>query len=146
MTLDALIVRAERAIGENRLLRDERRFLEQQCSHARNALRSAVVEMSYLRAAIQANRKRRGVGGGESNPQDCEDVARPGHGRIPTRISNAGRFAWRACASDLDSDCSISRVSILATICPGVTMSPISTSSSATRFAMRRCEEGEADL
>ena len=59
MGSDDLFARVERAIIDSRLLRDERRILQQQGAKARDALRSAVLEMANLRAVIEADRIRR---------------------------------------------------------------------------------------
>ncbi len=58
MDRDDLFTRVERAIIVSRLLRDERRILEQEMARARHALRSAVLEMANLQARIKADRSR----------------------------------------------------------------------------------------
>ena len=58
MDADDLFARVERAIIDSRLLRDERRVLEQETAKARRALGSAVLEMANARAAMEANRSR----------------------------------------------------------------------------------------
>jgi len=58
MDRDDLFARVERAIIVSRLLRDERRILEQEMARARHALRSAVLEMANMRARIDADRSR----------------------------------------------------------------------------------------
>ena len=65
MSTDDLFARTERAIIDNRLLRDERRILEQETAKARCALRTAVREMASLRAVIEAGRRRGPASGGE---------------------------------------------------------------------------------
>jgi hypothetical protein len=62
---DDLFARVERGIIDNRLLRDQRRFLEQEIAKVRHALRSAVLEMANLRAAIEADRRRNATRGEE---------------------------------------------------------------------------------
>jgi len=58
MGSDDLFSRVERAIIDSRLLRDERRILQQQVAKARAALRSAVLDMANVRAVIAADRIR----------------------------------------------------------------------------------------
>jgi hypothetical protein len=65
MTSDDLFARVEHAIIDSRLLRDERPILEQACANARQALRSAILEMAELRAAICEDRRRREARGYE---------------------------------------------------------------------------------
>ena len=73
MGSDDLFARTERAIIDNRLLRDERRILEQETANARRALRTAVREMADLRAVIEASRRRGAATGDEPNvPVEAE--------------------------------------------------------------------------
>ena len=65
MDADDFFARVERAIIDSRLLRDERRVLEQEAAKARRALRWAVTEMANLRAAMAADRSRRATRGDE---------------------------------------------------------------------------------
>jgi hypothetical protein len=65
MGSDDLFARTERAIIDNRLLRDERRILEREIAKARCALRTAVREMADLRAVIEAGRRRGAASGDE---------------------------------------------------------------------------------
>lgn len=57
MTEDHLFMRAERAIRESHLLRDERSIMQHQFSDTREELRSAVLAMANLRAEIDRERK-----------------------------------------------------------------------------------------
>lgn len=74
---DDLFARVERAIIVSRLLRDERRILEQEMAKSRHALRSAVLEMAKVRAGSEADRSRRATHGdepelpAESDRLDC---------------------------------------------------------------------------
>ena len=73
MTSDELFARVERAIIDSRLLRDERRILEQACASARQHLRSAVIEMAELRTASCEDRRRRAARADEPElPTDSE--------------------------------------------------------------------------
>jgi hypothetical protein len=73
MTMDDLFARVERAIIDSQLLRDKRRILQQETATVRRALRLAVLEMAELRAAINADRRRRAAleDGPEPKPLDC---------------------------------------------------------------------------
>jgi hypothetical protein len=73
MTMDDLFARVERAIIDSQLLRDKRRILQQETATARRALRLAVLEMAELRAAINADRRRRAaLGDGPESPAEIE--------------------------------------------------------------------------
>jgi hypothetical protein len=74
MVSDDLFARAERAITESRLLRDERRLLEKRLSTIRRALRAAVIEMVNLRAAIEADRRLSALRGSGPNSPDWADA------------------------------------------------------------------------
>jgi len=65
MDADDFFARVERAIIDSRLLRDERRVLEQETAKVRGTLRSAVAEMASLRVAMAADRSRGATRGDE---------------------------------------------------------------------------------
>jgi hypothetical protein len=57
MTEDHLFMRADRAVRESYLLRDERRIMRHQFSDTREELRLSVLAMAKLRAEIDRERK-----------------------------------------------------------------------------------------